>query len=77
MKMKYFVQFKTHNLNGEVSDALGSDGVFILDGRNNTEIMKSDAEHRMYMLRNVQPGYIGYEIRYGEFGYSRLIHSSL
>jgi len=50
--MKYYVQF-THIRNNEIVDNLGSNGVFILDGRNTIETMQCDALLRMNELRKV------------------------
>ena len=50
--MKYYVQF-THVRKNEMKRNLGSDGVFILDGRNSLDTMKVDAMIRMNQLRNV------------------------
>lgn len=64
--MKAYAQFLTTDLSGKIVEALGSDGVFILDGRNNLETMNNDATERMNKLRKVQPHYIGYRIYRGE-----------
>lgn len=66
MKSKYFAQFFDKNLDGELVEAMGSDGVFILDGRNDMRTWEDDASDRIYKLRNVQK-YHGYQIRYGSF----------
>jgi len=50
--MKCYVQF-TSVRNNRVVDNLGSDGVFILDGRNTIETMKCDAMLQMNRLRKV------------------------
>ena len=63
--MKVYAQFLTININGKLSETLGSDGVFILDGRNNINTWKVDAMVRMNQLSNVQPNYIGYRIYKG------------
>ena len=58
--MKYYIQF-THARNNKMIDNIGSDGVFILDGRNTLTTMKCDAMLRMNQLRKV--AYIdGYKI---------------
>lgn len=62
--MKYFVQF-LHVRNNELHENLGSDGVFILDGRNNLRTMKCDAQERMFKLRKVAK-IDGYKIMKGE-----------
>jgi len=61
--MKAYVQFLQVN-NNILMESLGSDGVFILDKRNNLETMKCDADIRMHKLRNVNPFYVGYRIYY-------------
>lgn len=59
--MTHYLQFLVVNQN-KLSDLLGSDGVFILDGRNNLETMKADAQLRIHKLRFVQPHIAGYKI---------------
>ena len=75
--MKYFAQFLTLSSgqtfkDGKIVtvekfpiDALGSDGVFILDGRNNIETMVFDSKIRMHTLKNIH-NYIGFKIMKGE-----------
>ena len=74
--MKYHVQFKTVNAyKTGLTDLLGSEGVFILDGRNNLRTMKADALMRMHKLRKIHK-ICGYEIRKGEsFSNSTCIYS--
>ena len=62
--MKYFVQF-LHIRNGELCENIGSDGVFILDGRNTLDTMKRDAQERLFRLKNVSR-IDGYRIMKGE-----------
>lgn len=50
--MKYFIQF-LHVRDNKLYENLGSDGVFILDGRNNLQTMKCDAQARIHTLRNI------------------------
>ena len=50
--MKYYVQF-THVRDNKMVDNLGSDGVFILDGRNTIEAMKCEALLHTDRLRKV------------------------
>ena len=59
--MKYYIQFYT----GENNEALGSDGVFILDGRNSTYNMINDGRDRAWQLRNIKKFY-GFKIMRGE-----------
>ena len=63
--MRYYVQFLQLNTKGIIDTALGSDGVFILDGRNSLSIMVDDAFNRMYKLRLIHPHYIGFRIYKG------------
>lgn len=51
--MKAHIQFLTTNLNGETVEQLGSDGVYILDGRNKLQTMIQDGYNRAYMLRKI------------------------
>ena len=62
--MKYFVQF-LHVKDNELHENIGSDGVFILDGRNTLDTMKCDAQERLFRLRNVSR-IDGYRIMKGE-----------
>ena len=62
--MKYFVQF-LHVRDNELHENIGSDGVFILDGRNTLNTMKCDAQERLFRLRNVSK-IDGYRIMKGE-----------
>ena len=48
-----YVQFKERKLNGIIDDVLGSDGVFILDGRNNLHTMIIDAEKRIISMSKI------------------------
>lgn len=61
--MKFYVQF-TEVKDNKIIEKIGSDGVFILDGRNNLRTMKCDAIERAYRLRNVQ-NIDGYKIMRG------------
>ena len=51
--MKYYVQF-SHVVDDELQELCGSDGVFLLDGRNNISTMRCDAQARIAQLQNVQ-----------------------
>ena len=76
--MKYHVQFLTTSVVNKniVVEALGSDAVFILDGRNNLTTMIEDAKLRMKQLASVQ-NYVGFVIKQGaRFGYCKAIHTS-
>lgn len=87
--MKYYAQFQTEssgqafkdgkmiNVTKFPIDALGSDGVFILDGRNSLCTMKEDAKQRMQQLSKVR-SFIGFKIMQGErFTKSKEIYNSL
>ncbi len=50
--MKYFIQFQ-QLVNGKMRDRLGSDGVYLLDGRNSLQTMKLDAAERAAALKNI------------------------
>ena len=63
--MRFYAQFLNHDANGKLVHAMASDGVFILDGRNNLETMKQDSRDQMHALRNVQPHYLGFAIMQG------------
>jgi hypothetical protein len=61
--MKVYVQFLTKALDGkEIIDLLGSEGVFILDGRNSLATWKADATERAYRMRKVHPTIVGWKI---------------
>ncbi len=63
--MLYHAHFKEINcITKELQEALGSDAIFTLDGRNNIETMIKDAEKRMFNLRKVKD-YIGFNIYKG------------
>ncbi len=69
--MKYHVQFLAVGLYGELGEACGSDGVFILDGRNKLDTMIEDAHKRMQELSKVR-SFIGFRIYKGQrFGEGR------
>lgn len=86
--MKAFVQFLNSNDRkytmkaGKMSvetvpvyhmEACGSDGVFILDGRNNLDTMIDDAFSRMHTLRKVSR-FSGFKIMRGDFKSSKCIY---
>jgi hypothetical protein len=64
--MKVYAQYLTKDLNGNIVEAMGSDSVFILDGRNKPDTMINDSLIRMNQLRNIHPDYIGFRIYQGE-----------
>ena len=87
--MKYYVQFLTLSSgqkfsNGKIItvdkfpiEAMGSDSVFILDGRNSLNTMKIDAKKRIEQLKNIH-SFIGFKIMKGErFTESKEIYKQL
>ena len=60
--MKVYVQFLTLDTQGEVCDLLGTDGVFVLDGRFKLRTWIFDALAQIERLKNVQPDIVGYKI---------------
>ena len=87
--MKYFVQFKNYNnvkwnnklmkvveVEPYLQDNLGSDSVFILDGRNNLATMIIDAKKQAQRLKNVAK-IDAFEIHKGtRFSESTIIYKS-
>ena len=64
--MKYYLQFLTTNVEEtEVIELLGSEGVFVLDGRCNLRSMKCTAQERMYKLKHLHE-IDGYKIMKGD-----------
>ena len=62
--MKYHVQFlEVHN--NKLCEAMGSDGVFILDGRNSLQTMTIDAIYRFHRLNKNIHSYRGWRIKKG------------
>ena len=53
-------QFSDENI--KPIEMCGTDGVFILDGRNNIDTMVFDAEKRMSKMRMIHPDICGYKI---------------
>ena len=66
MKTKYFVQFGVLTSRG-FEDGIGSDSVFILDGRNKLNTMLDDAINRYIKIKRVQPQFNAFQIRKGTF----------
>lgn len=67
--MKAYVQFMSKG-----RESLGSDGVFILDGRQKLETWKKDARKRKHQLRFVAPYIDGFKIMEGNFKKSRMLY---
>lgn len=73
--MKYHTQFLTRNNLGDVNEAMGSDGVFILDGRNGRDTMIQDSRAQLRRMRWVHPNYIGFLIKKGNsFREARVVY---
>ncbi len=64
--MRYYTQFLIPDADGKPQELLGSDGVFILDGRNSLGGMCKDSIERASQLKNVQPHIIGFKIMKGK-----------
>ena len=62
--MKYYTQFLELQ-DKKLVESIGSDSVFILDGRNNLQTMNIDSMLRMHKLRHVHNYYVGYRIYKG------------
>lgn len=75
--MKYYVQFLLVDQHGFIADAIGSDGRFILDGRNNLDTMITDALTRYNQIKVVKPFYVGFQIQKGDFRKSYCIYQWL
>jgi len=62
--MKYYVRFMQEGTTGELVERLGSDGVFVLDGRNSIGTMIRDARRRMVQLVSITD-IVGFKIMQG------------
>lgn len=60
--MKWYAYFLTKDANGNECEAMGTDGVFRLDGRNSLFTMLDDAIKRMSLLMSIHPNYHGLKI---------------
>jgi hypothetical protein len=58
-----YTQFLELNENGKLQAALGSDGVYILDGRNTIETMHKDAMKRFHKMKKFHKNYVGFKIQ--------------
>ena len=64
--MKYYVHFLTENpFTQEIETGLGSDAIYILDGRTRLDTMINDAYERQYKLRKVKPFFCGFRVYRG------------
>ena len=76
--MKVHVAFLQKNLANEISEICGSDGVFILDGRNNLPTWIEDSKVRINQLKYVKPNIIGFRIKLGDrFSNSKAIYEEM
>ena len=71
-----YTQFIQFDKEGNIVESLGSDGIFMLDGRNKLETMIDDSKDRFTrMTKNIHPEYIGFRIMKGpRLDNSRCIH---
>jgi len=67
-----YVQFYVND-----KELLGSDGVYILDGRNNFHNMINDCYERVNKLRFVQPNINSFQIFKGKFSDSKPISKKI
>ena len=77
--MKYYAQFyrPSDTTSNSKTEMLGSDSVFILDGRNKLLTMIADARKRMHQLKGVRNDIIAFTINRGErFSKSQLLYDS-
>ncbi len=74
--MKYYAQFY-ESCGPNKTEMLGSEAVFILDGRKNLHNMVNDARERLKKLRNVHKRIAAFTICKGErFDKSHIIYDS-
>ena len=72
--MKYYVQFLDTDVPGHIVEAMGSDGVFILDGRNSMDTMTVDAITQFHRMNKNIHTYVGWRIMKGSrFDNSKMI----
>jgi len=69
----HYVQFLIKDLDGNIAETLGSDGVHSLDKRLTLDNKVLKAEEQKERLKSVRPNYIGFRIYYGNL----LVHESL
>ena len=77
--MKYYAQFyrPSDTTSNSKTEMLGSDSVFILDGRNKLLTMIADARKRMHQLKNIHDDIVAFTINKGErFSESHIIYDS-
>jgi len=64
--MKYHAQFLELNMANKISEALGTDAVFILDGRNSLDTMEIDTIKQFHRMNENLHSYCGWRIKKGE-----------
>ncbi len=76
--MKYYAQFYRHSdTTSSKTEILGSNGVYILDGRNSLSTMKEDARKRISQIKGVHDDIIAFTINRGErFESSIIVYDS-
>jgi hypothetical protein len=77
--MKYYAQFYRHSYDTTSSktEIIGSNGVYILDGRNKLLTMIEDARKRISQMKGVHSDIVAFTIHRGErFSKSQLIYDS-
>jgi hypothetical protein len=75
MKNKYFAQFYKLDLSGNISEALGSDSVYNLDGRLSRENMVLEAIQWNERLKHLNKRYTGFSVHYGTYTNNRVVLS--
>lgn len=75
--MKVYIQFLTTGTKGNIIEKLGSDGVFMLDGRQKLSTWVKDGHDRAYMLRHVSH-LVGFKVMVGSrFDNSYTVHEEI
>lgn len=60
-----FINGKIETIKTEVDSILGSDAIYILDGRNNLATMITDSRERKEQMKNFFSDCVGFRIRKG------------
>jgi hypothetical protein len=76
--MKYYAQFyRPSDTTSSKTEIIGSNGVYILDGRNKLQTMIEDARKRVSQMKGVHSDIVAFTIHRGErFSKSQLIYDS-
>lgn len=77
--MKYYTQFyrPSDTTSNSKTEILGSNGVYILDGRNSLPTMIEDARKRISQIKGVHDDIVAFTINKGErFSESHIIYDS-